>query len=206
MLLGVSGAGIVTFSVIAMLIAMQRTVGFDSAVRTAVIGAQSPLLHALFVGFSWVGSIAVLGPATCVGVIWLWRRSAGNTSTAAALLSMSSVVITLALKAQYLRVRPPGAEAIPGLGYSFPSGHSLQTMAICVTVAYVSHREGLAPKWVIGGAILFSLLVGCSRVYLDVHWASDVIAGWSVGAAVAAACAMMYESSRAPAVRPAEGD
>ena len=199
MLGGVSAAAVATFAALAMAVAGRQPTALDVAIREAVLrAAPSPSLHAAFSALSLVGSLLVLGPVTCLAVFGLWRRGTNNSSPRAVLLSMSSVVVTWALKECFHRTRPPGALMYPGLGFSFPSGHSRQTMAICVTVAYVSYREGLVARWAVHAAILFSVLVGMSRVYLDVHWATDVIAGWSGGVVVAGGCAWLYESCRRP--------
>ena len=64
-------------------------------------------------------------------------------------------------------------------GYSFPSGHSTGSMAISVTLAYVLARHRVAPHWGVATAtaMAFSVLVGMSRLYLDVHWGTDVFGG-----------------------------
>ncbi len=197
MLRGVSAAGCATFAALAMAVAGHQTTALDVAIREAGLReAPSPWLHAVFTALSWAGSLLVLGPVACLAVFGLWRRGTNSSAARAGVLSMSSVVVTWALKVWFHRTRPPGAMLFPRLGFSFPSGHSLQTMAICVTVAYVSYREGLVARWAVHAAILFSVLVGMSRVYLDVHWATDVVAGWSGGVVAAGGCALLYESSR----------
>jgi membrane-associated phospholipid phosphatase len=186
----------VTFAVLAMAAAGHEPTSLDVAVRSAVVrAAPSAWLHAVFSALSFLGSVLVLGPVACLAVFGLWRRGTSNSAAQAGLLSLASVILTWALKACFHRTRPPGALMDPGLGFSFPSGHSLQTMAIAVTVAYVSYREGLIPRWAVHAGVLFSVLVGMSRVYLDVHWATDVLAGWCGGAVVAGGSAWLYETS-----------
>ena len=77
----------------------------------------------------------------------------------------------------------------------FPSGHTTGLTAEVLTVAYVLSRERMA-----GGAAatlsLFPIVAGMNRVYRDRHWASDVVAAWAAGAAVAAGCAILYERMR----------
>jgi len=69
---------------------------------------------------------------------------------------------------------------------SFPSGHSLMSAVTWLTVATImaqTLKDRRSKVFVISMAILIAMLVGFSRVYLGVHWPTDVLAGWSVGAA-----------------------
>jgi undecaprenyl-diphosphatase len=81
--------------------------------------------------------------------------------------------------------------------YSFPSGHAATSAAVMVSLCYVLARERMI-SWptaiVIGGSV--PLIVGLTRLYLNVHWFTDVIGGWTVGLFVAAICAALYERLR----------
>jgi undecaprenyl-diphosphatase len=78
--------------------------------------------------------------------------------------------------------------------YAFPSGHATLAVAVCGTLAYVLWRERLlSGAAAIGAGIALPVVVGISRVYLDMHWATDVAGGWLAGLIVAAAAAAGYE-------------
>jgi undecaprenyl-diphosphatase len=102
-------------------------------------------------------------------------------------------------------VRPAGAALFDERTYSFPSGHATTSAAVVVTLCYVLAREGII-SWtmaiVIGGVI--PLLVGLSRLYLDVHWTTDVVGGWAAGLFVAAMSAALYEYLRRSAPKAGE--
>jgi len=103
-----------------------------------------------------------------------------------------SALLNVALKEVFARARPDGADpALHGGGWSFPSGHAMNTFVFCGMVAYLlvrlsPWRAGLAFRV----ALLFAwaLAMGFSRLYLGVHYASDVVAGFLAGAAWVAVC------------------
>lgn len=81
---------------------------------------------------------------------------------------------------------------------SFPSGHSGNTMAVFLSIALIAVPRAHRIPAVIT-AVLASMLVGVTRPYLGVHWPSDVIGGWSVGAAIAIVAGAIADSRRSEA-------
>jgi len=138
-----------------------------------------------------LGAKEVLLP---LGVLIGWRLFPG-TRAALALLAFSALAageFVGLLKRNFHIMRPAGGVEA-GLGFSFPSGHATGATAVCVAFAYVSVRQRAHPWIIVPICALIILLVGISRVYLDVHWASDVLGGWLVGAAFGAGTCALYE-------------
>ena len=115
---------------------------------------------------------------------------------ASALLLLLSVIgaalLSQLMKALFDRPRP---DVVPHLAYvdslSYPSGHAMMSAVLYLTLGALLARAQTGRKqqaYVFGVAVLLALIVGMSRVYLGVHWPSDVLAGWSVGAAWAMGC------------------
>jgi undecaprenyl-diphosphatase len=134
--------------------------------------------------------IAVLAVVGFLALARAWRLALFTLAAGASGLLVSSL-----LKYTIDRPRP---DLVPhgNLIYtsSFPSGHSMMSAVIYLTLAVLVVRlmeKKRLKGYALGVAVILTLLVGVSRVYLGVHWPSDVLAGWAAGAAWALACWMI---------------
>lgn len=142
--------------------------------------------------FTALGSLGVLAlvALAVVGYLLISRLRAAAVLVAVA-VGGGTLVSTL-LKHGFDRTRPDLVpHAMDVYTASFPSGHSMLSAVTYLTLAALlmrlqPHRR--AKVYVLVTAVLLTLLVGASRVYLGVHWPSDVLAGWAVGATWAIAC------------------
>lgn len=141
--------------------------------------------------FTELGSTAVLVPLSVVTVVVLaWRRRWPEVAVLIAALVIMLVSVPL-IKAGLDRPRPGGA-LIDAPGASYPSGHATYSVFyawLAITVAY-----RLRPGWTYGTVLvivglLVTAAIGLSRVYLGVHYLSDVFGGWALGASAFAGCA-----------------
>ncbi|ORB86911.1 phosphatidic acid phosphatase [Mycobacterium kansasii] len=131
-------------------------------------------------------AMAVLTALTCAPVVW--RGRSWLPVVLALVAGGGMALVVMVAKALVLRDRPglPFA-AIDEGGYSFPSGHAAGTAAVTVLSAWLLSRwlitswTGQVMVWTV--AMGWSALVGFSRIYLGVHYISDVLAGWLVGMA-----------------------
>ena len=166
---------------------------------------RTPGLLAAFAAISRFGAPAFVFATMAIAALLLWRAAArrGATGREAALLVAAPALAVLAfnlLKLLVHRARPAGGLLLPLKTFSFPSGHAAVSAAGFLTLGWVLGRDGRVPGWLAALiAVVPPLAIGASRVYLDVHWATDVSAGWSLGAAVAALAAAAYERIRATA-------
>ncbi len=134
-----------------------------------------------------LGGISVLGLFAVIALVFLLIQ---RKTLSALLLSgglAGGVALSEGLKAVFERQRPPSLyQAVDTLNASFPSGHALLstvfylTLGVMLTRAFPKRR---LKAFVLGTAMVVALLIGATRIYLGAHWASDVFAGWSVGAA-----------------------
>jgi len=105
--------------------------------------------------------------------------------SSAALLSSG---LNFELKRFFVRERPNVLQMIPASGYSFPSGHAMNSAAVCTMLILLILPHIKKPSGKLAVCIFWStlsVLVGLSRVYLGVHYAGDVFGGWLLGTAVA---------------------
>lgn len=147
--------------------------------------------HAM-IDITSLGSIAVLTLITLATGGFLLMRNQRVQAMALVAGLAGGIVLSESLKSVFERTRPPEIyRAAEALNYSFPSGHALLSTVVYLTLgallAQAVKRQSLR-VYLLAVSISLAVLVGGSRVYLGVHWASDVLAGWCVGAAWAALC------------------
>jgi membrane-associated phospholipid phosphatase len=201
----VSAIAISIFADLGEDVASHSTTTLDNSVRAWIISHQSPIFYKLAYAITMIGSPAVMVLVAVVAGAWFYRRH--GPSKAGAVIAAPAVggLVSGVVKVVFGRVRPAGAALFNERTYSFPSGHATTSAAVVVTLCYVLAREGII-SWtmaiVIGGVI--PLLVGLSRLYLDVHWTTDVVGGWAAGLFVAAMSAALYEYLRRSAPKAGE--
>ena len=157
-----------------------------------------------FRAVAWLGGFPVM-LSLLVGVaVWLirrreWLRAAGWTAAL-----VGDGWLNTALKAAYQRVRPSAGWMNPFVtepGWSFPSGHAMGSIVAYGMLAYllVTHERTGEPGrrlGIVAGAMAVVLLIGFSRIYLTVHYFSDVAAGYAAGGAWLAVCVTGVELAR----------
>jgi undecaprenyl-diphosphatase len=159
----------------------------DRTILLAVVRTRAPWLTIAAVDVTALGSmtLVVLFSAFTLVVLLVLRDRLGTLQLLAA--SAGAGILTTVTKNVIERIRPEEAQRLIVVsGFSYPSGHSLSTSALYLTIAiiagrHVQHSGARAGIFVAVSAVL--LMVGASRVYLGVHYATDVVSGISLGAA-----------------------
>ncbi|WGM32905.1 phosphatase PAP2 family protein [Brevundimonas sp. NIBR11] len=148
-------------------------------------------LHEAAADLTSLGGISVLTLFAIVALVFLLILRKRLSALLLIVGLAGGVGLSEGLKALFERQRPPAVyQAVETLNASFPSGHALLSTVFYLTVAVMLTRafpRKRVKAWVLGVGMTFALIVGLTRIYLGAHWASDVMAGWCVGAAWAMA-------------------
>jgi len=197
------GAALFAFFKLASEVAEGDTMAFDRAILTGFRSAADPGVP---VGPSWLpeamtdltalGSSTVLLLVCGASIVYLLLSRRPRTALFLFAATSGGMAMGGLLKLVYARPRPALVPHLVDVATtSFPSGHATDSAIVYLTLAALLARTVPEPHlriYMIGAAILLTLLIGLSRVYLGVHWPSDVVAGWMIGAAWAFAWSIAY--------------
>lgn len=149
--------------------------------------------------FAVIGYWWLLGPVTVVALVALARRGLPWRALYLGVVMVSQMLLNWLLKALFRRT-PPGTNLGHASAYAYPSGHTMAATAFAVALVFVFWDTRWRRLTLAAGAA-FAVLMGLSRVYLTVHWPSDVLAGWLLGFAVAAWLRLVMDAAFAQARR-----
>ena len=142
-------------------------------------------LESMFFDLTAVGGPTVLSLVVLAVVGFLILQTRYRTAAVVFVTVASGMLASFALKYAFARPRP---SVVPHLrqvvSSSFPSGHAMQSAIVYLTLAAILMRVAERPLtklYILGVAVFLTLLVGVSRVYLGVHYPTDVIGGWILG-------------------------
>jgi undecaprenyl-diphosphatase len=156
---------------------------FDVPVLEWLHSISGVRLNALFLALSAIGFSGGVVPADIVLVVGLALRRHPRSATFAAVALVGSALANVLVKHVFARARPAlWLSLAPETTYSFPSGHAMGSATLAAVLACLAwDTRWRWPVIVLG--TLFTLGVGLSRMYLGVHYPSDVLAGWSAAIA-----------------------
>jgi membrane-associated phospholipid phosphatase len=210
-LYGVVGLGI-GFIALTLAITAGWFTSLDRQVAVAMHDAWRPSLHGLFQAIAELGSVEVTGVLMVGLTIYLWRAGFG-TDALVFVVFLAAQAFEIFYKFNLHHLRPPAPLAQtdgpsisqflsgPSAANSFPSGHMMRTVIVYGLLAFVIRR--LSPSRPIRAAaviaaIVIIVLMAFNRLYLDVHWESDVIGGLVLGAIALLAGTVWLDRPRRP--------
>jgi undecaprenyl-diphosphatase len=191
-------SGVWAFAMLASEVREGETYGFDRRILLAMrrpgdlAPKGSPAFQEAVRDVSALGGVSLLGLVTAIAVGFLVLDGKSHMAYFAAASVTGGTIAASLLKDVFQRPRP---EIVPHIVYagntSFPSGHSMMSAVTYLTLAALlarsQERKRLKAYFLLLAALL-TFLVGVSRVYLGVHWPTDVLAGWMAGAVWAMLC------------------
>ncbi|MFD5271860.1 phosphatase PAP2 family protein [Streptomyces sp. NPDC058335] len=149
--------------------------------------ADPDVTHAFRILTDWVWDPLTMRLLCAVVAVWLvWRRAAWWTAAWLVTVSAVGTVLQQGLKAALGRERPVWTDPVDSAHYAaYPSGHALTATVVLGLLLWLLHRHGAgAALWrtAVAVAVVSVVGVGLTRVWLGVHWPTDVLGGWLMGA------------------------
>jgi membrane-associated phospholipid phosphatase len=191
----VVGAGLVVAALAVAVRHAEPLADVDSAVALWADHHTGPLQHRLLEDVSTLATTGgVIVIAVVVGAVE-WARVPSRTIPAfLAVVTLGDSLVTHVIKTAIDRARPAIDPVAATLGPSFPSGHSSTAASLFAAVALLAgRRRGIRARAGLAAAgVGLAVAVACSRVMLDLHWTSDVVAGLALGWGWFAACAIAF--------------
>lgn len=157
---------------------------FDHAILDLIHRSENPILFPLMRGISFIGSAYFLIPLVGVLVAYNVYKKEIYTMKLLLISTLGSYLANFILKNIFSRTRPLDYFLVEQGGLSYPSGHSMVAMTFYMTLAYLFSKnlgDKNKKKWIYISASIMVFLMGMSRLYLGVHWPTDVIGGYSIG-------------------------
>ncbi len=161
------------------------TARFDDSTRAFVHTFASPVLTKVMQLTSFLGStlFLVMFGITVFGIFYYLKHR--RAAVLFAIATIGATILLVSLKLAFKRIRPePFFDTILPVSFSFPSGHSLASFCFYFTLTAIITPRINNPMfkiliWIFAAALVF--LIGISRIYLGVHYPSDVVAGFVIG-------------------------
>ena len=200
-------AGTYGFARYASHVSSGRTQAFDDAVLRWIAEHRSPAIEPVMLELTVLGTGTVVMTIVAVSALFLWLTKHRYSAILLLIATFGGIVLNNLLKVGFGRPRPQlfdwGTHVV---SWSFPSGHAMSAAVVYGTVAYLAsrlqerHRDRVITLLC---AAVIILVIGVTRLYLGVHYPSDVVAGIIIGLAWAAFCMATLEAFQVYAKRRA---
>lgn len=169
----------------------------DAAMSKYIQSFRNDMFTTFFMLISDIGSIRLYAPLVWLLALYHFIRKRWLVAILVFVSLYGSRYLNFALKSWFERARPDIHTLVTATGYSFPSGHAMNATAFIGFIAYLAiteHRLELRQKAIIiTVASLFIFSVALSRVYLGVHYPSDILAGCAAGGAWLILCILFHQ-------------
>jgi membrane-associated phospholipid phosphatase len=168
---------------------------FDTTLLLWIHQFSNPSLDAVMLVITRLGDPEVIIPIVGIILVILWLRHYRQEAQIFLIACIGGAILNTGLKLFFGKPRPElWPRLIAETSYSFPSGHALGSMVVYGLLAYLVtfHYPRFIPFIYIFAAVLIAV-IGISRLYLGVHWPTDIIAGYGVGFLWLMICTTMFK-------------
>ncbi|MDN8588634.1 phosphatase PAP2 family protein [Paenibacillus sp. 11B] len=185
------------FSIIALSISDNQIHRFDDSLITWIQGMESQGMTHWMELFTWIGSgipVVIITILSMV-VLYVFLKHRRELLFLGCVIAGSAILNTL-LKLMFHRARPTIHRIIEVSGYSFPSGHSMAAFSLYGGLAFLIWKHiptAVGRVLMIIVSAMFILMIGMSRIYLGVHYPSDVVGGYFMSGCWLAVCIWFYQ-------------
>lgn len=195
----------IAFVAMALWVSAGNSIAIDNSINSLMESMQNPFSTAIALFLDIVfDTIPVLLITAALSVrIWNLKK---KKEALLLILSMALIALLVLGTKDIIHSARPANGIVNGNGFAFPSGHTAGSVVLLGTLLYIGWK-GIPAKMrmTFAGFCLFSVMaVGFSRVYLNIHWLSDAIGGYLIGAACLGFVIFVYEkiSSKRYKIRP----
>ncbi len=200
----------VAFAVLASEVLEDETTAFDQTILQAFRdGNGMPVgpgwLKATVLNLSALGSVAVVTLIVVLAATFLVLVKRRGEALLLVATSVGATLTLVVLKTVFGRERPTVVSALATeVDLSFPSGHSLIASAIYPTLGLLlarTFKDQHLKVFVLAAAACLTLMIGFTRIYIGVHYPTDVLGGWMLGLSWAILCALVSQRLRPPGIK-----
>lgn len=170
--------------VLTLLVETGKTGAFDAFFIGMVQFNKSRALQVLMQGLTALGTEYGVIVLLIMISAWLWRRRAYPELLMYLGIALAGFVTEVSVKILVHRARPVSWLGLTADGYSYPSGHAIMTFILAAGLVLVLRRLGMSRWWKTAILLCLAAGVGISRVYLGVHWPTDVLGSWLMGSVI----------------------
>ncbi len=172
-------APIILFSKLADEIIERETILLDKEILLLIHSHSTVFYNNFFFVITFLGNFALVAPIGAIIASLLWHKKQLRDALIVFMSVAGASLANIILKMLFYRERPAfWPTMVHEAGYSFPSGHAMISSALIFSLIFIAWKTR-ARWWVTIGGGLLIFLIGLSRLYLGVHYPTDIIAGWS---------------------------
>ncbi len=163
----------------------------DHAINELVDSAQNNVIISISTIMAYLFDPIVLAGIGMIAAIYLWLKKEKKKSITLAITLVMAAILLKIMKPLFALERPLNM-LVSETGYAFPSGHSAMIIVLLGMLIMIFSQKIRQKKLAIISSAVFALIIGLSRILLNVHWLTDILGGYLLGALIISLAALTY--------------